>query len=234
MRADEGALRTFNDTTDVGDSRCRPRLVDKDWHAICQAIFQGVEGSEWKIMYCNDKELHEALKCVKSGKTRRPGALVSEKQQKTKEYISTIWATCSRSKQDPECGWFSGHTTCRARRLRWQTHWNVQSNNVGRLRHQQRAMSDVRCLWPVLLFGLRIVCQQNMMEVMSSEDEDDITSSDVEAGDHNARCSFLGFAAQDSPGMLVEGFLEDEELARTALSCHLSLDLFCQDMNAVG
>ena len=61
VRADEGALRTFNDTTDMGDSRCRPRLVDKDWHAVCQAIFQGVEGSEWKIMYCNDKELHEAL-----------------------------------------------------------------------------------------------------------------------------------------------------------------------------
>ena len=26
--------------------------------------------------------------------------------------------------------------------------------------------------------------------------------------------------------MLVESFLEDEELARTALSCHLPLDLF--------
>ena len=28
----------------------------------------------------------------------------------------------------------------------------------------------------------------------------------------------------------MESFLEDEELARTALSCHLSLDLFCQEM----
>ena len=23
-------------------------FVDEDWHAICQAIFQGVEGSEWE------------------------------------------------------------------------------------------------------------------------------------------------------------------------------------------
>ena len=32
------------------------------------------------------------------------------------------------------------------------------------------------------------------------------------------------------PGMLVESFLEDEELARTALSCQVSLDLFCHEM----
>ena len=76
------------------------------------------------------------------------------------------------------------------------------------------------------------MCQQNMMEVMSSEDEDDKTSSDDEAGDHNARYSFLGFVAQDSSDTLVESTLDDDELARTALSCHLSLDLFCQDMRA--
>ena len=87
MRADEGALRTFHDTTDVGDSRCSPRLVDKDWHAICEAIFQGVEGSEWKIMYCNDKELHEAFKCVKSGKQEGQGALVSEKTKDKGIYL---------------------------------------------------------------------------------------------------------------------------------------------------
>ena len=32
--------------------------------------------------------------------------------------------------------------------------------------------------------------------------------------------------------MLVESFLEDEELARTALSCHLSMDVLCQEMQA--
>ena len=32
-------------------------------------------------------------------------------------------------------------------------------------------------------------------------------------------------------GMLVEGLLEDEELARTPLGCHLSTDLLCQEMS---
>ena len=38
---EEGILHTFIDTTDVGDRRCGPQLVGGDWHAICQAIFQG-------------------------------------------------------------------------------------------------------------------------------------------------------------------------------------------------
>ena len=41
-------LRTFIDTTDVGDSGWGPLVIDEDWHATCQAIFQGVEGSEWE------------------------------------------------------------------------------------------------------------------------------------------------------------------------------------------
>ena len=52
LRAEEeGMLRTFIDATDVGDRRRGATLVDEDWHATCQAIFQGVEGSEWETMY---------------------------------------------------------------------------------------------------------------------------------------------------------------------------------------
>ena len=40
----EGALRTLIDTTSEGDKSWEPPLVDEDWHVICQAIFQGVEG----------------------------------------------------------------------------------------------------------------------------------------------------------------------------------------------
>ena len=59
-------LRTFIDTTDVGDSGWGPPLIDEDWHAICQAIFQGVEGSQWEDMCCKFKELHQAVKRKKS------------------------------------------------------------------------------------------------------------------------------------------------------------------------
>ena len=52
LRAEEaGLLRTFTDTTGVGESGWEPPLVDEDWHAICQAIFQGVEGSERETMH---------------------------------------------------------------------------------------------------------------------------------------------------------------------------------------
>ena len=52
LRAEQaGVSRTFIDTTYVADFKWRPPLVDEDWHAICQAIFQAVEGPEWESMY---------------------------------------------------------------------------------------------------------------------------------------------------------------------------------------
>ena len=76
----------------------------------------------------------------------------------------------------------------------------TEQKMCGPASHQQRAMRDVprqcfrvRSFWLVLLFGLRNKCQQGMLEVLSSGDEDDTTS-------------------------LVESFFEDEELARTPLS----------------
>ena len=44
-REEEGMLRTFIDTTNVGDSRWRPPMVDAGWHAICQTIYRGRRGS---------------------------------------------------------------------------------------------------------------------------------------------------------------------------------------------
>ena len=53
-----------------------------------------------------------------------------------------------------------------------------------------------------------------------------------EEGEHSAWNLSLDAVAPDSPGTLVESFPEDEELARTALSCHHSLDFFCQEVHA--
>ena len=50
-RGEEGGLRTFIDTTKVGDCRWGPSLVHEDWHAICQAIFKGIEGEEWERLF---------------------------------------------------------------------------------------------------------------------------------------------------------------------------------------
>ena len=50
---EEGTLRTFIDTTDVGDNRWRPPVVDEDWHAFCQVIVEGVEGSRMGDHACH-------------------------------------------------------------------------------------------------------------------------------------------------------------------------------------
>ena len=39
---------------------------------------------------------------------------------------------------------------------------------------------------------------------------------------------FLKVVEQSSSGMLVESFLGNEELASTAPSCHLAMDLLCR------
>ena len=60
---EEGVLRTFIDTTNVGDSRRgssrKPPLVDEDWHAICQTINKGVEGAEWENLKNKHVEMHK-------------------------------------------------------------------------------------------------------------------------------------------------------------------------------
>ena len=63
LRAEEeGARRTFIDTTHVEDHRWGAPLVDADWHAFCQDTYQGIEGQEWEAMCYHYKELHQAAR----------------------------------------------------------------------------------------------------------------------------------------------------------------------------
>ena len=55
----------------------------------------------------------------------------------------------------------------------------------------------------MLLSVLCIMSQQRMLEVMSSEDEDDLFSSD-EKGEHDVLYLFVEVVGQSSPGTLVE------------------------------
>ena len=56
---EEGVLRTFIDTSNVGDQRRGSPLVDAEWQASCQAIFQG---PEWEAFDYHCKDLHQAVK----------------------------------------------------------------------------------------------------------------------------------------------------------------------------
>ena len=67
LRAHEvGVRRTFIDTSKTDMQRWRPPLVDADWHAVCQAVYQGIEGPEWEAMYFTCEDLHQAVKNKKS------------------------------------------------------------------------------------------------------------------------------------------------------------------------
>ena len=74
-RGDEGGLRTFTDTTNVGDNRWGPPLVDEDWHGICQAILKGIEGEEWEQLY------YEHVEKCKAVNLRQPSASRKDKTQ---------------------------------------------------------------------------------------------------------------------------------------------------------
>ena len=37
-----------------------PPLVDADWHALCQAIYNGIVGSEWEELYSHYREMSKA------------------------------------------------------------------------------------------------------------------------------------------------------------------------------
>ena len=51
-----------------------------------------------------------------------------------------------------------------------------------------------------------------------------------EVYEHNSECGALEVIGQDWSGEVVSLFIEDWELGRVALSCHMALDLLCQDM----
>ena len=46
--------------------------MDEDWHAICQAVYKGVEGLDCEVMYYQYMELHQADKRKNPMKTIRP------------------------------------------------------------------------------------------------------------------------------------------------------------------
>ena len=69
-REEEGMPRTF-------DSRWKSPLVDEEWHAICQAIYKGVEGQEWDVKYYKYAEMHKAINRKKWSGNKKAKALWS-------------------------------------------------------------------------------------------------------------------------------------------------------------
>ena len=45
----------------MAKERWGPLLVDTDWHAFCQALFQGIEGEDWRELYDGYEEMSRAV-----------------------------------------------------------------------------------------------------------------------------------------------------------------------------
>ena len=58
--------------------------MDEDWHATCQAIYKGVEGPEWKVMYIKYVEMHKAVNIKKPGGNKKAKTLWTLKEAKDK------------------------------------------------------------------------------------------------------------------------------------------------------
>ena len=54
----ESSRTTVIDTCETVD--WGPPLMDEDLHSICQALYKGVEGSEWENLYHTYVELHKS------------------------------------------------------------------------------------------------------------------------------------------------------------------------------
>ena len=59
-----------------------PPSADADWHAFCQAIYKGVEGSEWRELYHHYRDLSKAAGAKKPSESQKAKALWYEGSQR--------------------------------------------------------------------------------------------------------------------------------------------------------
>ena len=45
----------------IEPERRGPLLVDADWYAVCQALYKGIKGKDWKEMYDSYKVMSKAM-----------------------------------------------------------------------------------------------------------------------------------------------------------------------------
>ena len=101
-------------TTNVGHSRRGPPLVDEAWHAMCQAMYEGVEGPGWEIMYFEHVEMHSAVSLKKPVMNKKAWALWALKLRATKLSV------------ERQCGKRCGKHTWIAPRPRWKKLWGAR------------------------------------------------------------------------------------------------------------
>ena len=72
LRAEEvGSQKACINVDHIAKDRWRPPLVDADWHAFCQAIFKGTQGSDWGVLCDYYEEMSRAVGVKKPMKAKK-------------------------------------------------------------------------------------------------------------------------------------------------------------------
>ena len=74
----------------IAKGRWSPHLVDADWHAFCQALYQGIEGEDWGELYDTYKEVSRAVGVKKPQEAQKAKALWKMKAAKDAGEETTI------------------------------------------------------------------------------------------------------------------------------------------------
>ncbi len=83
LRAEDvGSQKASIHVDHTAEDRWRRPLVDADWHAFCQAIYKGSEGSEWEDLYERHNVLSEAAGVRKPNESKKAKAFWKMKAAK--------------------------------------------------------------------------------------------------------------------------------------------------------
>ena len=83
LRAEDvGTLKAYVNVDHIEKERWGPPLVDYDWYAFCQALYEGIEGEDWEDMYFSYKEMSGAVGVRKPRDAQKARALWKMKAAK--------------------------------------------------------------------------------------------------------------------------------------------------------
>ena len=120
-RAEEvGSKKSCINIDHIAEDRWGPFLVDADLHAFCQAIYKGIEGSEWEDMHEHYKEMSKAAGVRKPNESQKSAGPVEDEGSKrqwrgffmTQNAKTTFWEEINRD-------WNCGKSTSKTRLWLW-------------------------------------------------------------------------------------------------------------------
>ena len=77
-----GTLKTYINVNHIEEERRGSPLVDHDWYAFCQALYEGTAGDDWEEMYESYNEMSRAVGVRKPREAQKAKALWAMKAAK--------------------------------------------------------------------------------------------------------------------------------------------------------